>query len=312
METTFQMTPFVKWAGGKGQLVDKLLARVPKQFNRYYEPFVGGGALLLALAPKKATINDSNEQLINVFNQLQRNIEGVMTVIRELDSIECDKDRYYAIREQYNKKISAGELDEECAGLMIWMNKHCFNGLYRVNRKGLFNVPYNNKKTGHSFDDALRRCKEKCSFHWESNYNVYLKHGDARKLDFIPNEKIDLICTHPPYANMVKYSCGLRDDLSQLEVPEFLEQMKLVAAECYRVLKPGHYCAILMGDLRRSGFIVDLSFQVMQVFLDAGFRLRETIIKQQHNCKHTEKWRDVSVQRNFLLVAHEYLFVFKK
>lgn len=161
-------------------------------------------------------------------------------------------------------------------------------------------------------DDALRRCKEKCSFHWESNYNVYLKHGDARKLDFIPNEKIDLICTHPPYANMVKYSCGLHDDLSQLEVPEFLEQMKLVAAECYRVLKPDHYCAILMGDLRRSGFIVDLSFQVMQIFLDAGFRLRETIIKQQHNCKHTEKWRDVSVQRNFLLVAHEYLFVFKK
>ena len=148
--------------------------------------------------------------------------------------------------------------------------------------------------------------------HWESNYNVYLKHGDARKLDFIPNEKIDLICTHPPYANMVKYSCGLHDDLSQLEVPEFLEQMRLVAAECYRVLKRDRYCAILMGDFRRSGFIVDLSFQVMQVFLDAGFRLRETIIKQQHNCKHTEKWRDLSVQRNFLLVAHEYLFVFKK
>lgn len=161
MATTFQMTPFVKWAGGKGQLVDKLLARVPKKFNRYYEPFVGGGALLLALAPKKATINDSNEQLINVFNQLQRNIEGVMTVIRELDSIECDKERYYSIRDQYNKKISAGELDEECAGLMIWMNKHCFNGLYRVNRKGLFNVPYNNKKTGHSFDeDNLRHIGE--------------------------------------------------------------------------------------------------------------------------------------------------------
>ena len=62
-------------------------------------------------------------------------------------------------------------------------------------------------------DDALRRCKKKYRFHWESDYNVYLKHGDARKLDFIPNEKIDLICTHPPYANMVKYSCGLHDDL---------------------------------------------------------------------------------------------------
>ena len=155
------MTPFVKWAGGKGQLVDKLLARVPKDYNRYYEPFVGGGALLLALAPKKATINDSNEQLINVFNQLQRNIESVMDVIRDLDAVACDKERYYLIREQYNKKISAKELDEECAGLMIWMNKHCFNGLYRVNRQGLFNVPFNNKTSGRSFDeDNLRHIGE--------------------------------------------------------------------------------------------------------------------------------------------------------
>ena len=161
MATTFQMTPFVKWAGGKGQLVDKLLARVPKEYNRYYEPFVGGGALLLALAPKKATINDSNEQLMNVFNQLQRNIEGVMNVIRDLDAVACDKERYYAIREQFNQKISANELDEECAGLMIWMNKHCFNGLYRVNRKGLFNVPFNNKVSGRSFDeDNLRHIGE--------------------------------------------------------------------------------------------------------------------------------------------------------
>lgn len=161
MVNTFQMKPFVKWAGGKGQLVDKLLAKAPKVFNRYYEPFVGGGALLLALAPHKATINDTNEQLINVFNQLQTNIDGVMSVIRTLDSVECNKEYYYRIREQYNSKIIANELDEECAGLMIWMNKHCFNGLYRVNKKGLFNVPYNNQTTKKSFDeDNLRHIGE--------------------------------------------------------------------------------------------------------------------------------------------------------
>ena len=171
-------------------------------------------------------------------------------------------------------------------------------------RRNVIGVDVNN--------DALRRCKEKCSFHWEGNAKVYLKHGDARNLDFIPNEKIDLICTHPPYANMIKYSFGLKDDLSQLDVPDFLVQMRDVATECYRILKPEGYCAILMGDLRRNGFIIDLSFQVMQVFRNAGFRLRETIIKQQHNCRRTEKWRSLSVQSNFLLVAHEYLFVFKK
>ena len=86
--------------------------------------------------------------------QLKISADSVIKKVNELDAVTCTKEVYYANREQYNKKISACELDAECAALMIWINKHCFNGLYRVNSKGLFNVPYNNKVNGRSIDET--------------------------------------------------------------------------------------------------------------------------------------------------------------
>ncbi|MBD5487204.1 MAG: DNA adenine methylase [Lachnospiraceae bacterium] len=149
-----KMGPFVKWAGGKNQLLDKLHNRVPNSYGTYYEPFIGGGALLLNERPKKAIISDVNEQLINIYLQLKADPRAVIREVKRLDEGICDKDYYLVTREAYNKKIQAHELDAECAALMIWINKHCFNGLYRVNGKGLFNVPYNNKQTGNSIDEA--------------------------------------------------------------------------------------------------------------------------------------------------------------
>lgn len=161
------MKPFVKWAGGKRQLLDRLQERLPDKFNCYYEPFVGGGALFLSLAPRKAVINDVNIQLINVYKQLKRDPEPLITWIKRFDSIPCDKEYYYRMREHYNEKIKNQELDAECAALTIWINKHCFNGLYRVNSKGLFNVPYNNKKSGVSMDEENLR-----------NIGTYLQSND--------------------------------------------------------------------------------------------------------------------------------------
>lgn len=153
----FKTGPFVKWAGGKKQLLDRLKARLPESYGKYYEPFIGGGALLLDVQPSRAIINDTNEQLLNIYRQLKINAEAVISAVNLLDAEPCDKNRYIAMREVYNKKISVNELDAQCAALMIWINKHCFNGLYRVNSKGLFNVPYNNKAGGVSMDaDNLR------------------------------------------------------------------------------------------------------------------------------------------------------------
>ena len=162
-------------------------------------------------------------------------------------------------------------------------------------------------------DVALERCKEKIDFDYEAaKGRVELHKGDARNLDFISDDSIDFVCTHPPYANIIKYSDGIEGDLSQLKVSEFLEEMKLVASESYRVLKKGRFCAILMGDTRQKGHMVPMSFDVMRIFEEAGFKLKELIIKEQHNCRATGYWKTNSIKYNFLLIAHEYLFVFKK
>ena len=162
-------------------------------------------------------------------------------------------------------------------------------------------------------DVALERCKEKTDFEYEgANSRVEIHKGDARNLDFIDDDGVDLICTHPPYANIIKYSDGLENDLSQLKIKEFLEEMKKVASESYRVLKKDKFCAVLMGDTRQKGCMIPMSFEVMKIFQDAGFTLKELIIKEQHNCKATGYWKTNSVKYNFLLIAHEYLFVFRK
>lgn len=148
--TKQKLTPILKWAGGKTQLLPILTAKMPPKYNKYYEPFVGGGALFLELQPKQAVINDTNEQLINLYRQIKTDAWSVIEKVDKFDATLADKEYYYALRARYNEKIIGRELDSESAALMIWLNKHCFNGLYRVNNKGLFNVPFNNRQNGSS------------------------------------------------------------------------------------------------------------------------------------------------------------------
>lgn len=169
-----KLTPFVKWAGGKKQLLAQLIARMPEYSGTYYEPFIGGGAMLLALQPQRAVMNDVNAQLLNIYIQLKQNAENVIAEVEKLDTVVCNREYYLSVRKQYNQKISDNILDPECAALMIWLNKHCFNGLYRVNSKGLFNVPYNNKTKGPSIDaHNLRRMGQ-----YLNDADVEIRHGD--------------------------------------------------------------------------------------------------------------------------------------
>ncbi len=161
-------------------------------------------------------------------------------------------------------------------------------------------------------DIAIERCREKVDFEWENAGHVYIRKGDARYLDFIKDESIDFICTHPPYANIIKYSEDITEDLSHCKIPQFLEEMKKVASESCRVLKKDKFCAVLMGDTRIKGHIQPMSFEVMKIFEAHGFKLKEIIIKGQYNCKTTGYWRTNSAKYNFLLLTHEYLFVFRK
>jgi DNA modification methylase len=136
--------------------------------------------------------------------------------------------------------------------------------------------------------------------------------GDARYLEGIADNSVDLICAHPPYAGIIPYTSSIEGDLSQLGVPEFLNEMRQVASECYRVLKPGSKCAVLIGDTRQRKHVVPIGFSTIDVFLQAGFRLKELVIKRQHNCRTTGFWRKRSIRYNFLLLAHEYLPIFEK
>jgi len=152
-------------------------------------------------------------------------------------------------------------------------------------------------------------------FSEEKNYQTFepeLKVGDARNLSFLQSNSVDLICAHPPYANIIHYTDFKEGDLSFYEVDEFLKEMSKVAKESYRVLKPGRQCAILIGDIRKKGYVIPLGFKLIDVYLSAGFKLKELVIKLQHNCKTTGFWYNKSIKYNFLLLAHEYLPVFEK
>lgn len=156
------LKPFVKWAGGKRQLLGEILERIPHTFENYIEPFLGGGAVLFALQPKRALINDINASLIHTYKTIASEPQQFIVKIKELDSriAEGGKEYYYLIRDLYNSKLMREEFDLELAALFVFLNKHCFNGLYRVNAKGLFNVPYNNSKKASINEEVILEVSE--------------------------------------------------------------------------------------------------------------------------------------------------------
>ncbi|HBB27403.1 TPA: site-specific DNA-methyltransferase [Candidatus Gracilibacteria bacterium] len=152
-------------------------------------------------------------------------------------------------------------------------------------------------------------------FEYDSSAKIRIVQGDARELmKKVGDESVDFILHHPPYADIIKYSEGkIPEDLSNIhDIDEFADEMEKIARECFRVLKKGQYCAILIGDTRREKMYQPMAFKVMERFLRVGFALKEDIVKVQHNCKATGYWKTSSQKYNFLLIMHEHLFIFKK
>lgn len=145
--------PFVKWAGGKRQIIDELKKYVPSKYGCYYEPFIGGGALFFELAPRCAVINDSNSELMNVYRVLcdHDKYTKMCKVLNKYEAMN-DENFYYEIRNQDREKSYVRMPDYKKAARTIYLNKTCFNGLYRVNKKGYFNVPYNKKDRVNTYE----------------------------------------------------------------------------------------------------------------------------------------------------------------
>ncbi|MEM5830864.1 MAG: DNA methyltransferase [candidate division WOR-3 bacterium] len=161
--------------------------------------------------------------------------------------------------------------------------------------------------------DAIMVTRNRLDFKYKYEPEIKTYVGDARNLNLIQDESIDLIATHPPYANIVKFTNNkIEGDLSNVKnIDNFIKEMEKVAKECYRVLKPGKHCAILIGDTRKKKHFVPIAARVMETFLKVGFILREDVIKLQWKMKSTrEKWR--GSKYDFLLLAHEHLFIFRK
>ncbi len=191
-----KIRPFVKWAGGKRQIIDKLIKYAPKKFNKYYEPFVGGGAFLFELEPKYAVINDYNIELINVYNCI-KDKNKYKKVLKILDDYEIknSKEFYYEIRNMDRDKSLYNKLSdiEKCART-IYLNKACFNGLYRVNSKNEFNVPFNQKEKVNTYD---KDNVELISLYLRNN-DITILNGDFE--DAVKSAKAnDFIYFDPPY-----------------------------------------------------------------------------------------------------------------
>ena len=152
----FKGKPFVKWAGGKRQIIDKLKEYVPDEYDTYYEPFIGGGALLFELSPKKAVINDLNEELMNVYNCLcnEEKFKKMCNLLNHYEA-EHSEEFYYEIRNKDKNKNAYNRLsDYTKAARTIYLNKACFNGLYRVNSKNEFNVPFGKKTKINTYEGS--------------------------------------------------------------------------------------------------------------------------------------------------------------
>lgn len=147
-----QPKPFLKWVGGKRQLLPTLNHYLPAKFNTYYEPFVGAGALMLSLQPRRAVINDLNQELIACYRVIQKHPDEL---IAQLHNHQNTSDYFYEIRGLDRKPEVFAQLNEiQRASRMIFLNKTCYNGLYRVNRKGEFNAPFGRYRNPCIVDEA--------------------------------------------------------------------------------------------------------------------------------------------------------------
>ncbi|MCP2730515.1 DNA adenine methylase [Limnofasciculus baicalensis] len=192
MVTNKLVRPFLKWAGGKRQLIPKITANyLPAKYDTYYEPFLGGGAILFELQPKKAVVNDSNSELINCYKVIRDSLDELM---EDLKKHKNNEDYYYDIRDwdrinNYNKKTTI-----QRASRIIFLNKTCYNGLFRVNSQGQFNVPFGRYKKPNILDEAVLKAVS----HYLNNNDITILNGDFE--DAVKDAKAgDFIYFDPPY-----------------------------------------------------------------------------------------------------------------
>ena len=256
--------PFVKWAGGKRQLLDVLIKNVPPKFGTYIEPFVGGGALLFELEPKRAIISDTNYELINAYRVIKDNVEEL---IESLKNHVNEEDYYYKIRALDPSALTPVER----ASRFIYLNKTCYNGLYRENSKGEFNVPFGRYKSPKICDeDNLRSVSE-----FLRSADIQILHQDYRETCKLAREG-DFVYLDPPYHPISKTS-----SFTKYTKEDFTEEDQITLSEVFKELdRKG--CYIMLSN-SNTEFIKDLY---------RGFEIVELSANRSINCKAEGRGRE--------------------
>lgn len=239
--------PFVKWAGGKRQLMTILKHYIPEVFNTYIEPFVGGGALLFEILPKKAIINDINTDLMITYKVIKDKVEDL---IEDLEKHKNEKDYYYKIRSVNPNNLS----DVERASRFIYLNKTCYNGLYRENSKGQFNVPFGRYENPKILDkDNLKAVSE-----YLNSVDIEIYNTDYKEICKLA-KKGDFVYLDPPYYPVNKSS------FTKYTKYDFSEKDHIELSEIFRQLdKKG--CYIMLSN-SASDFIKSLykDFEIINI-----------------------------------------------
>lgn len=243
-QKTVTLKPFVKWVGGKSQLIEQIEKMLPsdgeKVLTKYAEPMVGGGALFFSILSKydfeELYISDINAELINAYQVVKNDVESLIEKLNEMQMVFLPMDDngrkyfYYTIRERFNSTILSPETATDKAAQFIFLNKTCFNGLYRVNKKGQFNVPMGAYKNPTICDDENLR-----SIH-EALQNVTIICGDySLSKEFI--DKDTFVYFDPPYrpisetAGFTAYNVDCFDDNEQIRLSNFIDEINSTGAK---------------------------------------------------------------------------------
>ena len=226
--------PFLKWAGGKRQLLEDIKKCLPEDINNYtyYEPFIGAGALFFELQLENALINDFNEQLILTYNMIKENVDDLIIVLKEYQKMNTEEN-YYKIRNMDRDLENFNTLTNiEKAARLIFLNKTCFNGLYRVNSQGFFNVPYGKYKNPSICEDAVLR---QISDYLNSN-KIIIMNSDF-ELAVSTADRKSFVYFDPPYhspdkTNFTGYQASGFDEHEQERLRDVMVNMKNRGVKC--------------------------------------------------------------------------------
>ena len=271
--------PFLKWAGGKRQLLPEILKYLPKNIGKttYFEPFLGGGALLFELQPKQAIVNDSNRELINCYRVIKDNVEELIEVLK-VHKAKNSKEYFDYLRERDRLKQYNKFSDIQKAARIIYLNKTCYNGLFRVNSKGQFNVPFGSYKNPNILDEAVLRgvndyLNQKSVTFLNRDFAEAVK--DAKKGDFVYFD--------PPYdpvsntASFTGYDINGFNQNEQRRLKQVVDE--LTEKECYVMLSNSatDFILDLYKDYQKTTKIVSATRSINSNALKRG-KINEILV----------------------------------